>query len=81
MLPSANVVFDTGRCPQRSVFAHNVLITHCHLDHLGGLPHHIASRSVFLCSAALAVEELGHNRALVRFTCPSASEWGLTRSA
>eukprot|EP00891_Asterochloris_glomerata_P005077 jgi/Astpho2/5077/Aster-08014 len=46
VLPSANVVFDTGRCPQRSVFAHNVLITHCHLDHLGGLPHHIASRQM-----------------------------------
>ena len=47
MLPSANVVFDMGRCPQRSVFARNVLITHCHLDHFGGLPHHIASRLVF----------------------------------
>ena len=58
MLPSADVVFDTGRCPQRSVFARNVLITHCHLDHLGGLPHHVASRSVF----GSAVQVIGQSQ-------------------
>ena len=44
ILPQFNVVLDTGRCPQRSCFQSTVLITHAHLDHLGGLPHYIATR-------------------------------------
>ena len=77
MLPSANVVFDTGRCPQRSVFARNVLITHCHLDHLGGLPHHIASRLVFGPVLHWQWRKQGQCRALLRFTCLSTSNCGL----
>ena len=68
MLPSADVVFDTGRCPQRSVFARNVLITHCHMDHLGGLALHIASRSA-----------LGCTKQVVQVQCCAGSEgsWGI----
>ena len=79
MLPSADVVFDTGRCPQRSVFARNVLITHCHLDHLGGLPHHIASRSALVAVQRWQWKMLRHCRAFLRLTCHSASKWGLAR--
>ena len=44
ILPQFDVVFDTGRCPQRSVFQRHVLISHAHLDHIGGLAHHICTR-------------------------------------
>lgn len=42
--PSANIVFDSGRCPQRSVYRRNLFITHAHLDHIGGIAMHICSR-------------------------------------
>jgi len=46
ILPQFNVVFDTGRCPQRSVFQRHVFISHAHLDHIGGLAHHICTRDM-----------------------------------
>ena len=44
IFPSANIVFDSGRCPQRSVYRRNLFITHEHLDHMGGIPFHICTR-------------------------------------
>lgn len=44
ILPRLKLAFDAGRCPQRSVYASTVLLTHGHLDHAGGLPCHAASR-------------------------------------
>mmetsp|Transcript_4347 Transcript_4347/g.11794 ORF Transcript_4347/g.11794 Transcript_4347/m.11794 type:complete len:321 (-) Transcript_4347:206-1168(-) len=44
IVPRAKVVFDIGRCPQRAVFQQTVLISHGHLDHVGGLPFHVSSR-------------------------------------
>ncbi|KAJ9531839.1 hypothetical protein QJQ45_021986 [Haematococcus lacustris] len=46
IVPRAKVAFDIGRCPQRAVFQQTVLISHGHLDHIGGCPFHVASRSM-----------------------------------
>jgi len=47
ILPRFKVAFDIGRCPQRAVTAAPVvLLTHGHLDHVGGLPAHAASRQL-----------------------------------
>jgi len=57
VVPRAKVAFDIGRCPQRAVFQQTVLISHGHLDHVGGLPFHVASRSVpaIIVAASLAM--------------------------
>lgn len=50
ILPSANLVFDSGRCPQRSVPRGKLFLTHEHLDHMGGIPAHICSRYFIGCA-------------------------------
>ncbi len=44
LLPRARLALDVGRCPQPAVFAQTVLITHGHLDHIGGAIFHASSR-------------------------------------
>jgi hypothetical protein len=44
ILPRCKLALDIGRCPQPSVFQQTVLITHGHLDHIGGVTFHAASR-------------------------------------
>ncbi|KAF3778594.1 hypothetical protein EJ110_NYTH40858 [Nymphaea thermarum] len=34
VVPSINVAFDIGRCPQRAVHQDFLFITHAHLDHI-----------------------------------------------
>jgi ribonuclease Z len=45
-LPAARLVFDIGRCPSWAVARPRVLLTHPHMDHLGGLAYHAATRAL-----------------------------------
>ncbi|GAQ80583.1 tRNAse Z1 [Klebsormidium nitens] len=47
IIPSMKVAFDVGRCPQRAVFQDNVLISHAHMDHIGGVCLQAATRGLF----------------------------------
>jgi ribonuclease Z len=45
-LPRWKVAFDIGRCPLRVVDCRTILFTHAHMDHLGGIAYHTATRSL-----------------------------------
>ena len=45
-LPQKKLCFDIGRCPPSSVRLPNVLFTHTHVDHMGGVAHHCAQRDL-----------------------------------
>lgn len=45
-LPGFNLAFDIGRCPRSAVHRSRVLFTHAHIDHLGGIVQHAATRSL-----------------------------------
>jgi len=45
-LPSLSLAFDIGRCPESVVNLKTVLITHGHIDHVGGVAHHCARRQL-----------------------------------
>ena len=55
ILPQLGLALDTGRCPQRSAFQRTLLLSHAHMDHIGGLPFHVATRQV-ACSKDSVVE-------------------------
>mmetsp|Transcript_32732 Transcript_32732/g.104313 ORF Transcript_32732/g.104313 Transcript_32732/m.104313 type:complete len:144 (-) Transcript_32732:30-461(-) len=46
IFPALRLAFDIGRCPQRAVFQELLLLSHAHMDHLGGVPFHVASRGL-----------------------------------
>jgi ribonuclease Z len=46
ILPQLKIAFDSGRCPQRCVYADTMCLSHTHLDHVGGAGHYIATRSL-----------------------------------
>ncbi len=45
-LPSFKVAFDIGRCPPEVVRRDTVLLTHPHMDHMGGIAFHCATRGL-----------------------------------
>lgn len=45
-LPGFDLAFDIGRCPGSSVHRNTVLFTHAHIDHMGGITWHSATRSL-----------------------------------
>jgi ribonuclease Z len=46
LLPRLNLAFDIGRCPDAALNAHTVLFTHAHMDHMGGVAWHAATRAL-----------------------------------
>jgi ribonuclease Z len=45
-LPELKLAFDIGRCPAEVVARPTVLFTHAHMDHMGGIAYHAATRSL-----------------------------------
>lgn len=45
-VPKWKLAFDIGRCPRKAVFRETVLFTHAHMDHIGGVAFHAATRGL-----------------------------------
>ena len=45
-VPNWKLAFDIGRCPRKAVFRETVLFTHAHMDHMGGVAFHAATRGL-----------------------------------
>jgi ribonuclease Z len=46
MLPGLKVALDIGRCPPEAIARDTVLFTHAHMDHMGGVAYHTATRAL-----------------------------------
>lgn len=46
-IPGWQLCFDLGRCPASAVKRRRVCLTHAHVDHLGGLVHHVSQRDLY----------------------------------
>jgi ribonuclease Z len=46
VLPQLKLIFDSGRCPQRCVYAETMCLSHTHMDHVGGCGFYIATRNL-----------------------------------
>jgi ribonuclease Z len=45
-LPGLDLAFDMGTCPPSAVHRSTVCFTHAHIDHMGGVAHHCATRAL-----------------------------------
>ena len=70
--PRLKLAFDIGRCPEEVVNCPTVLFTHAHMDHMGGVAYHTATRALRMRlhahSPTLTVDQLqasGHERVRV----------------
>ena len=50
-VPNWKLAFDIGRCPRKAVFRETVLFTHAHMDHMGGVAFHAATRGLMQMKA------------------------------
>lgn len=46
VLPGLDLAFDLGVCPQLAIRQRTVLFTHAHIDHMGSVVQHCASRTL-----------------------------------
>lgn len=44
--PRLKVAFDVGRCPEEVLNCRTILFTHAHMDHMGGIAYHTATRAL-----------------------------------
>lgn len=54
-VPSLKLLLDLGRCSRTAVNAPLVLLSHGHIDHMGGIPHHAARRAMMHMSEGIYV--------------------------
>ena len=45
--PELDLAFDIGRCPATAVSLRRIFLTHCHMDHAGGIAYHSATRDLY----------------------------------
>ena len=50
IVPRLSLCFDSGRCPQRSVYADHMCVSHTHMDHIGGCGMYVATRGLLKLS-------------------------------
>ena len=65
-LPHHRLAFDIGRCPEEVVKRDTVLFTHGHMDHMGGVAFHCATRALRNMSPPTYVVPRGYEEALER---------------
>lgn len=46
LVPGWKLAFDLGRCPDQALRQSTVLFTHAHMDHMGGVAWHAATRAL-----------------------------------
>ena len=62
VLPGFKLAFDIGLCPPEVVKRDTVLFTHAHVDHMGGIAYHTATRSLRKVSRGLGLSQEGVRR-------------------
>src|SRR6186713_93805 len=45
-LPQYRLAFDVGRAPEHAIARSTILFTHAHMDHMGGVAYHCATRAL-----------------------------------